>query len=176
MQTNALPAYDMTDNPTGCCPRFNPEGWDARNLHFEDKLFVRATTQSDHYIPLDMGEVFMATFNAIQQAGAFDDKNFVVLSRDVSPSQAEHFFAVPKPVPNQQMTHWNGDYFTKVFEGPYEEMPKWQNGILNAVESQGREAARTYYFYTTCPKCAETYGKNYIVAVAELADAMGHPT
>ena len=42
MQTNALPAYDAGDNPTGCCPRFNPEGWDGRDLHFEDKLFVRA--------------------------------------------------------------------------------------------------------------------------------------
>jgi hypothetical protein len=29
MRTNALPAYDMSVNTTGCCPRFNPQGWDA---------------------------------------------------------------------------------------------------------------------------------------------------
>ena len=54
MQTNALPAYDASDNPTRCCPRFNPEGWDHRDLHFEDKLFVRATSKSDNHVPIDM--------------------------------------------------------------------------------------------------------------------------
>ena len=46
MQTNALPTYDASDNPTGCCPWFNPEGWDACELHFEEKLFVKAKTTS----------------------------------------------------------------------------------------------------------------------------------
>ena len=44
METNALPKYDMSDNPTICCPRFNTEGWDEQELHFKDKLFVNAKT------------------------------------------------------------------------------------------------------------------------------------
>jgi hypothetical protein len=36
------------------------------------------------------------------------------------------------------------------------------------VESRGRKINKMYYFYTTCPKCAKVYGKNYVVGVAEL--------
>ena len=168
MQTNALPPYDASDNPTGCCPRFNPEGWDGRDLHFEDKLFVRAKTASENYIPRDMAEVFERTFEAIFKAGAYDEKNFIVLSHDLSPSEAEHFFAVAKEVPNEEMARWSGDYLTKVFEGPYQDEPAWEQEIRAEVARRGREAGRVSFFYTTCPKCLEVYGKNYVVAVAAL--------
>jgi hypothetical protein len=51
MQTNALPDCDMSVNTTGCCPKFNPQGWDAQELHFRDKPFVRATTRSLMHVP-----------------------------------------------------------------------------------------------------------------------------
>lgn len=169
MQTNTLPAYDADDNPTGCCPRFNPQGWDDQELHFTDKLFVKAKTRSDQYVPIDMGPVFQETFAAIEKAGAYDDKNTLVLSRDVSPSQAEHYFAVTKPVPGQEMAHLTGDYLTRVFEGPYEDLPGWEQQFRTGIKGRGLEAGKVFYFYTTCPQCAQAHGKNYVVAVAELA-------
>ncbi|MEX3007251.1 hydrolase [Hoeflea sp. TYP-13] len=168
MQTNRLPEYDASDNPTGCCPRFNPLGWDDCNLHFKNKLFVKATTRSENHVPIDMGPVFEKTFAAIQAAGAYDENDFIVLSRDISPSKAEHFFAVSKPVPGQETVHWSGNYLTKVFEGPFEDAHRWESQTLNAIEARHHKAGNIYYFYTTCPKCAQTYGKNYVVAVAEL--------
>ena len=92
METNALPEYRADDNPTGCCPRFDPEGWDAQELHFRDKLFLRVTTRSENHVPIDMGPVFEDTFTAMFEAGAYDSKDIIVLSRDLSPSEAEHFF------------------------------------------------------------------------------------
>lgn len=169
METNALPAYDASDNPTGCCPRFNPEGWDGRALHFEDKLFVRATTKSVNYVPSDMAEVFEKTFAAIMKAGAYDEKNVIVLSRDLSSAKGEHYFAVGKEVPGEEMVRWSGDYATKLFEGPYEEAPKWEVETRAEAARRGRAASEVYFFYTTCPKCLEVYGKNYVVAVAALS-------
>ena len=169
MQTNALPAYDASDNPTGCCPRFNPEGWDNRNLHFENKLFVRATSKSENYVPVDWAPVFERTFSAIEKAGAYDENDIIILTRDLSPSEAEHFFAVSREVPDLEMVRWNGDYRTKVFEGPYENGPAWVQEFTDDLAEQGLKAKRTYCFYTTCPKCFEVYGKNYVVTVAELA-------
>ena len=32
METNVLPKMDMSDNSTGCCPRFNPEGITQYNI------------------------------------------------------------------------------------------------------------------------------------------------
>ena len=92
METNALPAYDMTVNTTGCCPKFNPDGWDAQELRFRNKPFVKATTWSFMHVPVNMGRVFSRVQNHIENAGAFDDNDLIVLTRDTSAWKSEHFF------------------------------------------------------------------------------------
>ncbi len=168
METNALPKFDMSDNPTNCCPRFKSEGWDEQELHFQDKLFVKAKTRSLFHVPLNMGKVFPNTFNAIENAGAHSDDDFIVLSRDPSAWIGEHYFSVTKDVPGQEVVRFTGDYLTKVFEGPFKNAPKWEKEMEEFVKGKGKQAKKIYYFYTTCPKCAKFYGKNYVVAVAEI--------
>ncbi len=167
MEVNALPKYDMSDNPTGCCPRFDPLPWDNQQLHFKDKRFVKAKTRSAAHVPLNMGRVFKRTFRAIEQADAHSDQDFVVLSHDPSAWSSEHYFSVTKDVPGQEMIALTGDYMTKVFDGPYKEAPNWQREMQAHVTTRGAQAKKIYFFYTTCPKCAKYYGKNYVVAVAE---------
>jgi hypothetical protein len=167
MDINASPKYDFSDNPTNCCPRFKPEGWDEQELHFQDKLFVKANTRSIFHIPLNMGSVYPRTFKAIEDADAVDMDQVLVLSIDPSAWHGEHFFSVTREVPGQEMVKMTGDYVTKVFEGPYKNAPRWEKEIEAFVESKGKRAGKTYFFYTTCPKCAKTYGKNYVVAVTE---------
>ena len=168
METNALPKYDMSDNPTNCCPRFNTEGWDEQELHFKDKLFVKVTTRSIFHIPINMGSVFPKTFTEIEKANARDDNDLIVLSYDPSSWTGEHYFSVSKNVPDQEMIHMTGDYLTKVYEGPYKNAPKWEKEMEAFVENKGKHVRKTYFFYTTCPKCAKFYGKNYMVAVSEI--------
>jgi len=168
METNVLPKYDMSDNPTDCCPRFKPEVWDEQELHFNEKLFVKAITLSFFHIPLNMGSVFPKIFDAIKSANAYSEDDFVVLSYDSSPWKSEHFFSVTKDVPGEKMVPMTGDFITKVFEGPYKNAPIWEKKMESFVLSQGKEAKKTYFFYTTCPKCAKHYGKNYLVAVTEV--------
>jgi hypothetical protein len=168
METNVLPKYDMSDNPTNCCPRFNPEGWDEQELHFKDKLFVKAKTRSIFHIPINMGSVYPKTFEDIKEAGAHNDDNFIVLSYDPSPWTGEHYFSVTKEVPGHEMVKMSGTFFTRVFEGPYKDAPKWVKEMEAYVNGRGRQVNKTYFFYTTCPKCAKTYGKNYMVAVSEV--------
>ena len=168
MEINALPKYDDSDNPTNCCPRFNPEGWDEQELHFKGKLFVKARTRSLFHIPLNMGTVYPKTFKAIEDAGAIDMNDIIVLSNDPSPWTGEHYFAASKDVPGQEMVRLSGDYLTRVFEGPFKNIPQWEKEMVSHAESRGRKIKKMYYFYTTCPKCAKFYGKNYVVGVAEL--------
>lgn len=168
MEINALPKYDMSDNPTNCCPRFNSKGWDEQDLHFKDKLFVKAKTKSIFHIPINIGPVFKKILASIEQADAMDKDQFIVLSHDPSPWTAEHYFSVTKDVPGQNMVQMSGDYLTKVFEGPYKNAPKWEKQMQEFVEKSGKQVKKTYFFYTTCPKCAKFYGKNYMVAVAEI--------
>lgn len=168
MDTNQVPKYDMSDNPTGCCPRFTPGGWDGQELHFENKKFVKAETRSIFHIPVNMGKVFPKTFAAIEEAQARSEDEFIVLSRDPSLWKGEHYFSVDRDVPGQEMVELSGEFLTKVFEGPYKDQPKWEKAMREYVESLGKTLKRSYYFYTTCPKCAKVYGKNYVVVVAEV--------
>lgn len=168
MELNLTPKYDMTDNPTGCCPRFKPEGWDEQDLHFRDKLFVKAKTLSMFHIPITMGRVFPKVLKAIEDSQAVDWEQFIALSYDPSLWRGEHYFAVSKDVPGQEMVRMNGDYLTKVFEGPYKMAPRWFRDMEELVKSKGKELGKMHFFYTTCPKCAKQYGKNYVVGVAEV--------
>jgi hypothetical protein len=174
MVTNEIPKFDQTDNETGCCPRFHPEPWDDQQLHFENKPFVKASTISAFHVPLNMGSVFSRTWGAIKNAHA-DNGGFLVLSHDDSPWHAEHLFAVERDVPGADMVRLNGDYLTKVFEGPYSDARKWCATLEHFVESKGKKLDTAYFFYTTCPKCAKTYGKNYVVGVAKVQPATATP-
>jgi hypothetical protein len=168
MQVNSLPHFDDSINTTGCCPKFNPVGWDAQELHFKDKKFVHATTLSAMHIPLNMGSVFTRVHGHIQDAKAYDPSNMIVLSRDLSPWKAEHLFSATRDIEGEEMTTLSGDYFTKVFEGPYSQAQNWCKDMESLARAKGMEPKKLYFFYTTCPKCAKAYGKNYVVGVAEV--------
>jgi hypothetical protein len=168
MQTNQTPFYDSSDNPTNCCPRFKSEAWDNQTMHFENKRFVRAKTKSLMHIPINMGSVFTRTFNAMQDAGAVDIDQTLVMSRDLSPWSAEHLFAVSGPVPGQKMVSLSGDYKTKVLNAGYRDAHKLGEEFEDNLEAEGLDVEEQYVFYTTCPKCAKTYGENYMVAIARV--------
>ena len=167
MRTNELPTFDITDNETNCCPRFKPEPWDGQALHFDRKPFVRASTISLFHVPLNMGSMFSRTWKAIKDAHA-NNGQFLVLSHEESPWHAEHLFAVASDVPQVEMVHLSGDFVTKVFEGPFSNARKWCAEMEQVVEAQGRKVETMYLFYTTCPRCAKHYGKNYVVGVAKV--------
>ena len=35
-------------------------------------------------------------------------------------------------------------------------------------EKKGKVAKQLLFYYTTCPKCAKAYGKNYVVLFAQV--------
>jgi hypothetical protein len=168
MHVNALPHYDGSVNTTGCCPKFNPEGWDSQDLHFRDKPFVRATTRSLAHVPLNMGKVFARVGKHMEDAGAIDPASYIVLSRDTSAWAGEHFFAATKPVAGEEMATLSGDFVTRVFEGPYAQARHWHDEMQELARQKGGAAGDVYFFYTTCPNCAKAYGKNYVVGVASV--------
>ena len=57
-------------NETGCCPRFNPEEWDEKEITWTEKLFVKDKVRSVLHIPLNFGQVMVRNMEKIQKAGA----------------------------------------------------------------------------------------------------------
>ena len=168
MNINVVPRIDNSVNTTGCCARFNPEGWEGARLQFRDKPFVRALTRSVLHVPLNMGTVFTRVLGKIEGKAASAPEGFIVLSRDLSAWSGEHLFAVAGPVAGEEVVTLSGDFVTRVFEGPYAEAKHWHETLHDVSRAAGKPEGRAYFFYTTCPKCAKAYGKNYVVGFAEV--------
>ncbi|MDE2181850.1 MAG: hypothetical protein KGJ78_02385 [Alphaproteobacteria bacterium] len=168
METNHVPATDWTKvEPGCCCPRFEPNGWDDQEFHFRDKAFVHTRTHSAFHIPLDVGSMFKRTWRAIRDAHA-DGNEFIVMSDESAMWHGEHYFSVEHDVPGAENIKLTGDFLTHVFEGPYSKAPEWAREMKQIVAYRGRQMGRLYFYYTTCPKCAKKYGKNYVVGIAQL--------
>jgi hypothetical protein len=155
------------DSETGCCPRFNPEPWDEKEITFQDKLFVKDHVRSFFHIPLNFGKVMIKNMERIKQADALVPLP-LMLSDEKSLWGADIYIAVAKEVPGAEMAKVSGTFLTKVFEGPYKDIRNWIKEMKAYVESKARKIEKMYFFYTTCPKCAEFYGKNYTVILAQI--------
>jgi hypothetical protein len=166
-KVNQIPMMDMAKSTTGCCTLIDIDGWDEQTIVFDHKLFAAAETRSFLYIPLNMDAVMKDAQEKIDLAGARPD-DFLILSQEVSPWKARHYFAVSKEVPGLVMTNLSGTYLTKVFEGPYKNAGKWNTQLIDYVKSKGKNPLSTYFFYTVCPNCAKAYGKNYVVGFEEI--------
>jgi hypothetical protein len=152
---------------TGCCPRFNPQPWDEKEITFKDRLFVKDHVRSFMHIPLNFGKVMVRNMAKIQQTGALVPEP-LMLSDENSLWGADIYIAVSKDIPGAKMTRISGTFLTKVFEGPYKNVGKWVREMKDCVTSRAKEIKKMYFFYTTCPKCAEYYGKNYVVLLAQV--------
>lgn len=155
------------DSETGCCPRFDPKPWDEKEVTFKDKLFVKDHVRSFLHIPLNFGRVMVRNMERIKNAGALPDKP-LMLSDEKSLWASDIYIAVAKDVPGAEMVRVSGTFLTKVFEGPYKNAGKWAQEMKAYVKSKAKEIQKMYFFYTTCPKCAEYYGKNYTVILAKV--------
>ena len=155
------------DSETGCCLRFDPEPWDEKEVTFEDKLFVKDHVTSFFHIPLNFGKVMIRNMEKIQKAEALAPEP-LLLSDEKSLWGADVYIAVSKDVPDSEMVRISGTFLTKVFEGPYKNAGKWAGEMTDYVAAKAKQMQKMYFFYTTCPKCAKVYGKNYVVLLAQV--------
>lgn len=157
----------MTTNDEICCPRFDPEPWDGKRITWRDKRFVQDRVTSLFHIPLNYGAVMTRTDRLIRAAGA-GVGNRVILTDENSLWGADVYVEACKDVPGAKMAFLSGTFLCKVFEGPYRNIGKWLEEMKSWMSGQGKAIRKLYFYYTTCPKCAKKYGKNYVVILAEI--------
>ncbi len=153
--------------PTGCCDPFNPEPWQEKEITWHDKLFVKDQVTSFLHIPLNMGKKIVKNLALIEKAGAKAPYQ-LMLTDEKSLWGADIYIDVAKEVPGAQMAKISGTFLTKVFEGPYQNAGKWAVEMTEYVKAKNKELKKLYFSYTTCPKCAKEYGKNYVVLFAQI--------
>jgi len=150
-----------------CCPKFDPEPWDGKELTWTDRPFVRDHVRCFLHIPLGFAGVMTRNLAAIEAAGVADPQ-MVVLARNCSLWGMDLLLGTIGDVPGASMTRLSGTFLAKVFEGPYSREGQWRREMDALVKARGRTAHEVLAYYTTCPKCAKKYGKNYVVLLAKI--------
>jgi hypothetical protein len=168
----------QTIKSTECCEQFNPEPWDGKEITWNNKIFVKDHVTSFLHIPLNFGQKVVKNMKLIEAAGAKSPQQ-LMLTDEKSLWGADIYIDVSKNVAGAEMAILSGTFLTKVFEGPFQNAGKWAQEMQKYVSektknnppSQNASARqrKLYFCYTTCPKCAKAYGKNYVVLFAKIS-------
>jgi len=153
---------------TGCCPRLNPELWDGKILEWEDKKFIKGKVKTFMFMPLNFGSAITKLMNKVESAGVKTTDN-LCLSDHTSKWNMDIYLAVDKEVADADNLTLSGKFLSKVYEGDFKDTGKWCEDFKQYAASKNFEIKKWYMWYTTCPKCAKVYGKNYTVIIAETA-------
>jgi len=154
-------------NTAECCPPFDTSAWNNKLHVWTDKLFVKDSVKTFLYAPLNFGKVITRLMKTIEQSGA-SSPDWMGLSEHISKWKMDIYVAVDKEVAGTENHKFSGKYYSMVFEGNFNESGKWLKQFGKHLNSLNYSASRQFMWYTTCPKCAKKYGKNYVVILAQL--------
>lgn len=160
----------MTTNAASiseCCPKFDPSLWDEKVFEWESKRFVKERVITAFYMPINFGAVIARLSKKVQKVGA-DMPDWLCLSDHTSKWNMEILVAVDKEIPDAHNTTLSGRFMSKVYEGSFKDTGKWCKDFESYVKRNNSSIKKLYLWYTTCPKCARKYGKNYVVLFAEV--------
>jgi len=152
---------------TSCCPEFDPVPWDDKTLEWKNKKFIKDRVFTFFYMPVNFGKVMKRLDEKVTKAGA-QIPDSLCLSDHTSKWNMDVSLAVDKEIPGAENTTLNGRFYSKVYEGPFKDTGMWSKDFESIVKSKGYNIKKWFMWYTTCPKCAKKYGKNYVAIVSQV--------
>lgn len=157
------------NNDIECCPKFDPTPWDEKMFEWSNKRFIKDKVFTLFYIPLNFGSVITRLNKKVEQAGA-QIPDWLCLSDHPSQWNMDIYLAVDKEVPGAENISLSGKYLSKVYEGDFSKTGEWCKNFEEYAKGKNLSIKKMYMWYTTCPKCAKKYGKNYVVIINEVKD------
>ncbi len=150
-----------------CCPPFVPEPWSDKTIEWNQKRFIKDRVFTFFYMPINFADTMRRLDKIVKDAGATVPEN-VCLSDHTSKWKMDVYLAVDKEIPGAENVTLSGSFLSKVYEGPYKETGNWCKDFEAFVKARGQAVKKWFMWYTTCPKCAKKYGKNYVVILGEV--------
>jgi hypothetical protein len=154
-------------NEKECCPPFDPKPWEDKIFDWDKKKFVRESVWTLLYMPVNFGQKMKKLDRIVTKAGA-TFAGSMCLSDHTSKWNMDIYLEVDKDVPGIENTILNGKFFSRVYEGSFNDTGKWCNDFESVAKVKGLTIKKLYMWYTTCPKCAKKYGKNYVVIIGKV--------
>lgn len=159
---------ESTNNINECCPELNVALWDDKTIEWNQKKFMKSKVCTLFYMPMNFGGVMTKAVNKVSASQAEFEEG-LCLSEHTSMWNMNVYLAVNKEIADVENTEISGKFYCKVYEGPYNNTGKWIKDFEKISSEKGLNISKTYFWYTTCPKCAKKYGKNYVVILGKMA-------
>jgi hypothetical protein len=150
-----------------CCPKFDPAPWDNQVFEWDNKLFIRDKVFTLFFMPVNFGGAMRRLNKKVDNAGA-TMPDWLCLSEHTSKWNMDLYLAVDREIPGAENATLSGKFYSKVYEGPFRDTGKWTEKFKKSAKERGFEIKKWYMWYTTCPKCAKKYGKNYVVIICSI--------
>ncbi|MCX6232898.1 MAG: hypothetical protein NTZ33_15320 [Bacteroidetes bacterium] len=159
----------MENNITSpeCCPEFMPLPWDGKLFEWENKKFIKDKVSTFFYMPLNFGKVIKKLNTKIERASA-EVPDWLCLSDHTSKWNMDIYLAVDREISDANNVSISGKFLSKVYEGDFKNTEKWMKDFESYTKKNNYKLEKWYMWYTTCPKCAKKYGKNYVVIIGKL--------
>ena len=158
----------MTEiTPTGCCPPFDPTPWNDQIIEWYDKLFIKDKVFCILNMPVNFGKVITRIMSKADKH-AVTVPDAMCLSDHTSAWNMDVFVAVDKKIPDAKNVKITGKFYCRVYEGDFRKTGEWISDFKKTSSEKHFSTGKMYMWYTTCPKCAKKYGKNYVVILSKI--------
>jgi len=155
-----------------CCPKFHPEKWNEKTFDWDHKKFIKATVPTFFHIPLPpmIGKRITKMMKLAEDSKNLTNnkEDILVLFTDPHAFMSEIYLSVTDTVPKANNTTLSGTFISKVFDGAYNDIPKFIKQMDAYLQKRKVKAQKFYVHYAYCPKCVKEAGHNYMVLFAQL--------
>jgi hypothetical protein len=155
-----------------CCPKFNPQKWDGKTFVWKNKSFIMESIPTLFHIPFPpmIGKKITGMMNLAEKAKKVLSKRdeILVLFRDPNAFKSEIYISVTGNVKGANNQKISGTFIARVYDGGYNNVPKFITLINEYLKKKGKIAKDYYIHYAYCPKCAKKYGNNYMILFAKV--------
>ena len=165
----------MNTEDQECCPEFNPEKWDRKTFNWEEKQFIKETIPTLFHTPFPpmIGKKITRMMNLATSAKRIDSKKdeVLVLFQDPSAFKSNIYISVTGDVPGANNVLISGKFIARVYDGPYNAIPRFVKEMNRYLEKEGKKVPRDdeyYIHYAYCPKCEKKYGHQYMILFARI--------
>lgn len=155
-----------------CCPEFDVSKWDKKREVWENRMFIKETMPTLFHMPFPptIGKKITRMYKLVDKADAHltDKSDTLILFRDPSAFRSEIYYSVSKQVTDAQNSEISGTFVSRVFDGKYNEIPKFIKEMDRYLNESGESSKDYYIHYAYCPLCAKRYGHNYVTLFAKV--------
>ena len=158
---------NRAENSSECCPRLDPEKWDEKVHLWDEKKFIKGSVLTFFFMPINFGRVMTRLCKQAEDTGTNIEDN-ICLSDHISKWKMDIYLAVDKNIEGAENIKLSGKFISKIYEGNFNKTGEWYKDFEKYLKEEGHKMTKTYMWYTTCPKCAKKYGKNYVVIFGKI--------